>query len=85
MDNPDKFFKIREIQNSVISERKDLFYNNSSNTSSDDAEVFYKPFDECLNILKIFYLVEVIEVPSEKKESLMVEAYRLSNLVKLLH
>ena len=83
-DNQDKFFKISELENKIIPERKDLFNNNSSNSHSSQVKNYHNQFVSALNVFKICGLVEFREVPSVKIESLMVEEYQLSKFGKTI-
>jgi hypothetical protein len=82
LDNHAKFFKTREIQNSIIRQRQELFNSESSKTPSDDAEDFYKQFVSYIDAFEICNLIEVIQVQSENNKSLMVEAYRITKFGK---
>ena len=84
LDNQGKFFKISELQNAIILERDDLFNYNSSESSSNIADNFYKQFVSYVDVFKICSLVEYIKVPSETNESVMVDAYQLSPFGKTI-
>jgi hypothetical protein len=66
------------VQNVIIKEKKELFNNSSSNTSSGLAEDYHKQFIGYFNIFKICDLVESTNVPSDKNESIKVDVYKLS-------
>jgi hypothetical protein len=80
LENQNRFYKKREIQNKVIEERKEFFdnYDSTSKTKNKNAADYFKSFTQCLQILNLFNLVEVKKVQSKKIKSLMVDEYHIS-------
>jgi hypothetical protein len=82
LENQDRFYKKREIQNRVIEERNELFENEPTSKDGTSkytlAENNNKTFEECLKILLLFGLIVVNRTSSEKIKDLMVDEYHIS-------
>jgi hypothetical protein len=83
-DNPDRFYKQREIENELIEKRTDLFDSDSELMPSKKADNQNEQFSLYFRVLSFFDLVKIVMVPHEKNPSKKVEAYKLSNFGKAL-